>query len=45
MQARARGAQATINQQHLKHNLVQFRTMHAGPLIAVVKADAYGHGI
>lgn len=45
MKTRARGAQATINQKHLKHNLAQFRDMHQGPLIAVVKADAYGHGI
>ncbi|WP_154223216.1 alanine racemase [Marinicella rhabdoformis] len=43
--ARERGAQATINKKHLKHNLAQFRAMHQGPMIAVVKADAYGHGI
>lgn len=45
MRPRARGAQATINQQHLKHNVSVFKAMHPGPLVAVVKADAYGHGI
>lgn len=45
MKIRARGAQATINQQHLRHNVTTFKGMHRGPLVAVVKADAYGHGI
>ncbi len=45
MNTRARGAQAVINQQHLKHNLSTFKSLHKGPLIAVVKADAYGHGL
>lgn len=42
---RARGTIAYINTSHIKHNLNVFKQLHAGKIIAVVKADAYGHGI
>lgn len=45
MKVRARGAQATIFPDRISHNLAVFRSLHPGPLIAVVKADAYGHGL
>ncbi len=45
MKVRARGAQATIFPDRISHNLAVFKTLHPGPLIAVVKADAYGHGL
>lgn len=40
-----RGTTATINLLHLRNNLAVFRKYHSGPIIAVVKADAYGHGL
>ncbi|WP_395375439.1 alanine racemase [Marinicella sp. W31] len=40
-----RGTTATIYLQKLRHNLAVFRELHHGPIIAVVKADAYGHGL
>lgn len=40
-----RGAVAELKLRHISHNLKQFRNLHAGKIIAVVKANAYGHGI
>ncbi len=40
-----RGTQAVIKTGHIDHNLKQFRALHPGKIIAVVKADAYGHGL
>ena len=40
-----RGTTATIYLKKLRHNLEVFRNLHQGPIIAVVKADAYGHGL
>ncbi len=42
---RERGTQARIHTAHISHNLKQFRRLHPGKIIAVVKADAYGHGL
>ncbi len=42
---RERGTQADINAPNVRHNLQQFKSMHPGKVIAVVKADAYGHGL
>ncbi|TDR17450.1 alanine racemase [Marinicella litoralis] len=42
---RERGTQAEINTAHISHNLNQFKSLHPGKIIAVVKADAYGHGL
>jgi len=42
---RERGTQAHIKVQYLEHNLKQFKKCHKGRVIAVVKADAYGHGL
>ncbi|MCF6301490.1 MAG: alanine racemase [Proteobacteria bacterium] len=43
--SRARGTVAHINLSNIRHNLNQFRRMHAGSVIAVVKANAYGHNL
>lgn len=40
-----RGTQAYISSSNLSHNLAQFKKLHPGNIIAVVKADAYGHGL
>jgi alanine racemase len=45
MAFRERGTEAVIHTAHLSHNLAQFKQLHTGPIIAVVKADAYGHGL
>lgn len=45
MMLRERGTTATIHIQHITHNLRVFRRLHPGRIIAVVKADAYGHGL
>jgi len=42
---RERGTQAVINTNYISHNLNQFKSLHSGKIIAVVKADAYGHGL
>lgn len=42
---RERGTTAYINTSHINHNLHAFKQMHSGKIIAVVKADAYGHGL
>ncbi len=45
MNVRERGAKAVLKQANLTYNLNQFRKLHPGPITAVVKADAYGHGL
>lgn len=40
-----RGTSAHICLPHLVHNIEVFKAMHQGPIMAVVKADAYGHGL
>ncbi|WP_223788508.1 alanine racemase [Marinicella meishanensis] len=45
MMLRERGTTATIHIPHITHNLRVFKRLHPGRLIAVVKADAYGHGL
>ena len=40
-----RGTAAYINTSHISHNLNVFKDLHPGKIIAVVKADAYGHGL
>ncbi len=40
-----RGTAAYINTSHISHNLNVFKGLHPGKIIAVVKADAYGHGL
>lgn len=40
-----RGTRADICLAHLQHNIEVFKKRHQGPLIGVVKADAYGHGL
>ncbi|KAA3642545.1 MAG: alanine racemase [Proteobacteria bacterium] len=40
-----RGTSAHINLSHLLHNIEVFKKLHPGPIMAVVKADAYGHGL
>ncbi len=42
---RERGTQADINTSNISHNLKQFKSLHPGKIIAVIKADAYGHGL
>ncbi len=42
---RERGTTAYINTTYISHNLSVFKQLHAGKIIAVVKADAYGHGL
>ncbi len=42
---RERGTTAYINTTHITHNLNVFKELHPGKIIAVVKADAYGHGL
>jgi alanine racemase len=42
---RERGTEAEIHCKNISHNLSQFKKLHAGKIIAVVKADAYGHGL
>lgn len=42
---RERGTKAYINSNHIKQNLKTFKNLHKGKVIAVVKADAYGHGL
>ncbi len=42
---RERGTTAYINTTHIRHNLNVFKQLHRGKVIAVVKADAYGHGL
>lgn len=42
---RERGTQADILTANVRHNLNRFKTLHPGKIIAVVKADAYGHGL
>lgn len=42
---RERGTQAEINTAHISHNIKIFKKLHPGRVIAVVKADAYGHGL
>lgn len=42
---RERGTTAYIHTKHITHNLNAFKQMHPGKIIAVVKADAYGHGL
>lgn len=42
---RERGTKAYINTSHISHNLNIFKQLHPGKIIAVVKADAYGHGL
>lgn len=42
---RERGTTAYINTTHITHNLNVFKRLHPGKIIAVVKADAYGHGL
>lgn len=42
---RAFGPHATINLQALRHNLSIARQLTRAKLIAVIKADAYGHGM
>ncbi|MGJ8664572.1 MAG: alanine racemase, partial [Marinicella sp.] len=42
---RERGTKAYINTKHISHNLNVFKQLHPGKIIAVVKADAYGHGL
>ncbi|WP_454734423.1 alanine racemase [Cupriavidus pauculus] len=39
-----RPAQATIDLDALRHNYRTLRTLHGGRALAVIKADAYGHG-
>jgi len=45
MAHRERGTEAVIHTARLSHNLKQFKQLHQGPVITVVKADAYGHGL
>ncbi|MCB1584528.1 MAG: alanine racemase [Xanthomonadales bacterium] len=45
MQQFERGTQAVIKTGNISHNLQQFRKLHPGKIMAVVKADAYGHGL
>lgn len=45
MNSPERGAVAELKLRHIRHNLQQFKTLHQGKIIAVVKANAYGHGI
>ncbi|MEI2416484.1 alanine racemase [Orrella sp. JC864] len=40
----ARPARAVIDLQALRHNYVQARRQHGARVLAVLKADAYGHG-
>jgi len=40
---RERGTTAYIHTNHITHNLNVFKQLHSGKIIAVVKADAYGH--
>jgi alanine racemase len=40
-----RGTRADIDLSHLVHNIEVFKKRHTGPVIGVVKADAYGHGL
>lgn len=42
---RERGTKALIHSSHIAHNLKVFQKLHKGKVIAVVKADAYGHGL
>ncbi len=42
---RERGTKASINLDNISHNLDVFKKIHPGKIIAVVKADAYGHGL
>ncbi len=42
---RERGTQAWIYPENIRHNLNLFKQLHPGKIIAVVKADAYGHGL
>ena len=35
---------ATIRLSHLRHNYQLLRRLHGNKMLAVVKADAYGHG-
>ena len=42
---RERGTTAHIHTAHISHNLEVFKKRHSGPIIAVVKANAYGHGL
>lgn len=42
---RERGTTAYINTTYISHNLNVFKQLHPGKIIAVVKADAYGHGL
>ncbi|HET7900028.1 MAG TPA: alanine racemase [Candidatus Nanopelagicales bacterium] len=44
-EALARGAVATIDLDALRHNLALCRERAGVPVMAVVKADAYGHGL
>lgn len=36
---------ARIRIKHLRHNYLWLKKYHQGPLLAVVKSDAYGHGM
>lgn len=40
-----RGTRADIYLPHLAHNIEVFKDLHDGPIMGVVKADAYGHGL
>ena len=40
-----RGTRADIRLPHLAHNIEVFKGLHHGPIMGVVKADAYGHGL
>lgn len=40
-----RGTRADICLAHIQHNIGVFKKRHKGPLVGVVKADAYGHGL
>jgi len=42
---RERGTTAHIHTQRIQHNLAVFKNLHPGPIMAVVKANAYGHGM
>ena len=42
---RERGTTAHIQTQRIQHNLAVLKSLHPGPIMAVVKANAYGHGM
>jgi alanine racemase len=40
----SRPARITVDLEALRHNLRWLRTRHGGRVLAVLKANAYGHG-